>query len=171
MSNHPDSQEAPLDHDMRLSFGGNLEDFEVGDTFHHWPGKTITESDNNLFCLLTMNHHPVHLDQRFAADHQHGKVLVVGTLVFSLVVGMTVPAISGAAIANLGYESVTHTAPVFIGDTIHAMTEILGVRRSSTKADRGVIHVRTAATNQDGDTVLVFERSVLIPAGSINRGA
>jgi hypothetical protein len=77
-------------HDMRAQFGRKLEQFEVGDIYRHWPGKTITESDNNLFCLLTMNHHPVHLDVEFCKDHPHGKVLVVGTLVMSVVVGMTV---------------------------------------------------------------------------------
>ena len=94
------------------------EDFEVGSTIHHALSKTIFESDNNFFSLLTMNHHPVHTNADYASKNQHGKILVVGTLVFSLAVGITVPDISGNAIANLEYESVKHLAPVFIGDTI-----------------------------------------------------
>ena len=98
-----------------IPFGRCLEDFAVGDVYEHLPGKTITESDNNLFCLLTMNHHPVHLDWQYAGQAQHGKVLVVGTLVFSLVVGMTVRDVSGRAIANLEYEKVEHTHQGSIG--------------------------------------------------------
>ncbi len=85
-------------------FGRFFEEFTVGDLYKHQPGKTILESDNNLFCLLTMNHHPVHLDAEYAKSAQHGKVLVVGTFVFSLVVGLTVNDVSGRAIANLEYQ-------------------------------------------------------------------
>ena len=126
----------------------HLSDFQTGDLMHHWPRKTVTESDNNLFCLLTMNHHPVHLDTEYAKEAQHGRILVVGTYVLSLVVGMTVPDISGAAIANLEYEHIAHTAPVFIGDTLRAETEVLEVRPSKTKPDRGIVHVETRAYNQ-----------------------
>jgi len=104
-------------------------DFDVGQTFDHWPGKTITESDNNLFSLLTMNHHPIHLDQNYAARSNFQQVLVVGTLSFSLVVGLTVPDISGRAIANLGYENIKHLAPVYIGDTLYAYSKILDKKK------------------------------------------
>ena len=90
------------------------EDFKIGEVIQHSLSKTIFESDNNLFSLLTMNHHPVHTNLDYAQKNQHGKILVVGTLVFSIVVGMTVPDISGKAIANLGYEDVKHLSPVFI---------------------------------------------------------
>ncbi len=150
-------------HEMRDSFGGLLGDFKVGDVFKHWPGKTITESDNNLFTLLTMNHHPVHLDAVYCKEQQHGKILVVGTLVFSMVVGMTVSEISGKAIANLDYEKVTHDGPVFIGDTLRAETEILAVRESKSKSDRGIVYVETRAYNQNSDKVLTLRRHVLIP--------
>jgi acyl dehydratase len=149
--------------DGKENFGRCLEDFEKGMVIKHWPGKTITESDNNLFCLLTMNHHPVHLDVEFCRDHPHGRVLVVGTLILSLVVGMTVADISGRAIANLEYERVKHDGPVFIGDTLHAVTEVLDVRASSSKPDRGVVYVETKATNQRGEQVLSFRRTVLVP--------
>lgn len=145
------------------SFGHYLEEFQTGHIYKHWPGKTVTEGDNTLFCLLTMNHHPLHLDAHFASASQHGRCLVVGTYVFSLVVGLTVRDISGKAIANLEYESVNHHAPVFIGDTLYAETEILDVRESRSKKDRGIIYVETRAFNQDNIKVLSFRRKVLIP--------
>ncbi len=147
---------------IQSEFGRYLEDFEEGTIIRHWPGKTITESDNNLFSLLTMNHHPVHLDQFYAENAQHGKVLVVGTLVFSLAVGLTVRDISGKAIANLNYSEVLHKGPVHIGDTLYAETEILSVRPSKSKADRGVVKVTTKAFNQNEELVLLFTREVLV---------
>ena len=149
-----------------IPFGRTFEDFVVGDVYDHQPGKTITESDNNLFCLLTMNHHPVHLDWDYAGRAQHGRVLVVGTLVFSLVVGMTVRDVSGRAIANLEYERVEHLAPVHLGDTLHARTTVLEKRPSKSKPDRGIVRVETVAVNQSGESVLRFRRSVLVPIGN-----
>jgi len=110
------------------TLGLYFEDFIVGTEIKHALSKTIFESDNNLFSLITMNHHPLHTNKEFAGNSQHGQILVVGTLVFSLVVGITVPDISGKAIANLGYEEVKHLAPVFINDTIYARTKILDKR-------------------------------------------
>jgi acyl dehydratase len=149
---------------MEAAFGRSLEDFRVGDTFRHWPAKTITESDNNLFCLLTRNPHPVHSDAVYAAGQQHGRILVVGTLVLSLAVGMSVPDISGRAIANLDYEAVRHEGPVFVGDTIRAETEVLEARRSSSNPGRGVVLVETRAFNQRGERVLSLRRHILVPA-------
>ena len=108
--------------------GHYYEDFLVGEVIQHSLSKTIFESDNNFFSLLTMNHHPVHINVDYASQNQHGQLLVVGTLVFSLVVGMTVPDISGKAIANLGYEDIRHLAPTFIGDTLYARTRIISKR-------------------------------------------
>jgi len=146
-----------------IPFGRCLEDFETGAIYHHSVRKTITESDNNLFCLLTMNHHPVHLDQNYAGAAQHGKVLVVGTLVFSLVVGLTVADISGKAIANLAYEGVNHDGPVHIGDTLRAETEVLEMRETQSRNDRGIVYVETRAYNQKDEKVLTFRRRVLVP--------
>ena len=143
------------------------EEFEVGSTIHHSLSKTIFESDNNLFSLLTMNHHPVHLNADYASKNQHGKIMVVGTLVFSLTVGMTVPDISGKAIANLDYESIKHLNPVFIGDTLYAKTTILDKRESKSKNDRGIIYVETIASNQNGVDVLSFRRHVLIKKANV----
>ena len=147
------------------NLGNYYEDFIVGETVEHSLSKTIFESDNNLFSLLTMNHHPVHLNLEHCAEHQHKQILVVGTLVFSLVVGMTVPDISGKAVANLEYESVKHLGPVFINDTIYAKTEILDKWETSGK-DRGIVYVETIAYNQKGENVLSFRRKVLIPKKS-----
>jgi len=146
-----------------MTFGRYYEDFEVGQTIQHWPGRTITEADNMLFSMLTMNHQPLHIDANFAARSQHGQVLVVGTLIFSLVAGMTVADISGHAIANLEYSEVRHLGPTFIGDTLYAQTTILGKRESRSKPDRGIVSVETVAFNQRKEKVLSFKRNILIP--------
>lgn len=142
--------------------GNTYDDFVVGDTIEHSLSKTIFESDNNLFSLLTMNHHPVHTNLDYCSKAQHGEVLVVGTLVFSLVVGITVPDISGKAIANLEYEAIKHLGPVFINDTIYARTSILDKWVTSNEK-KGIIYVETVATNQRSEEVLSFRRKVLIP--------
>lgn len=144
------------------NIGNYFEDFSVGQVFEHSLSKTIFESDNNLFSLLTMNYHPVHTNADYASKQQHGQILVVGTLVFSLVVGMTVPDISGKAIANLDYEKIEHLAPTFIGDTLYARTKVLDVRPSKSKNDRGIVYVETVGYNQKGQDVLRFRRHVLI---------
>lgn len=151
------------DLERREGFGRMYEDFKIGDHYKHWPGKTITEAECSMFSLLTMNHHPLHFDAAYASVLQHGRILVVGTLVFSLVVGMSVRDVSGRAIANLEYENVVHNSPVFIGDTIYGETEVLGKRPSETKSDRGIVHVETRGINQCGELVLTFRRRVLIP--------
>lgn len=138
------------------------EDFEIGSEIRHALSKTIFESDNNFFSLLTMNHHPVHTNIDYAGKNQHGRILVVGTLVFSLVVGMTVPDISGKAVANLEYEGIKHLYPVFVNDTLYARTRVLDKRESKSKPDRGIVYVETIACNQDGVDVLSFRRKVLI---------
>lgn len=142
--------------------GFYYEDFLVGEEIHHSLSKTIFESDNNFFSLLTMNHHPVHTNMDYALKNQHGKILVVGTLVFSLAVGITVPDISGKAIANLEYEDVKHLNPVFLNDTIYVRSKILDKRESKSKLDRGIIYVESIAYNQNGMDVLSFRRKVLI---------
>ena len=144
------------------NIGNYYEDFEAGQVIHHTLSKTVFESDNKLFCLLTMNYHPVHTNADYAAQQVHGRILVVGTLVFSLVVGMTVPDISGKAIANLDYEEGKHLAPTFIGDTLYARSEILECRESKSKPDRGIIYVETIGYNQDGVDVIRLRRHVLI---------
>jgi acyl dehydratase len=153
-------------YDRSDTFGRYLEEFKAGDIYKHWPGKTITEADDHLFCLLTMNHHPVHINSEYAKTKQHGRILVVGTLVMSLVVGMSVPETSGKAIANLEYERVTHDGPVFIGDTITSSTEILEVRESRSKPDRGIVYVETCGFNQRSEKIMTMRRRFLVPKRS-----
>lgn len=147
---------------INSNFGNYFDDFVVGQVINHALSKTIFESDNNIFSLLTMNHHPVHTNMDYSKRNQHGKLLVVGTLVFSLAVGITVGDISGKAIANLVYEEVLHKAPVFINDTIYASTEVLDKIPSNSKRDRGIIYVKTTVKNQNEVTVLEFKRKVLV---------
>jgi len=132
-------------------------DFKEGELIFHRISKTITESDNNLFCLLTMNHNPIHLNAEYAQYSEFGKILVVGTLVFSLVVGMSVQDISFNAI-NLGYDKIKHLQPVFIGDTIHARTMILSKRIS--KKGKGIVKVLTTGC-VSGKDVIEFNRTIL----------
>lgn len=153
---------------MKNSMGFYYEQYKKGEVIQHSFTKTIFESDNNLFSLLTMNAHPVHTNIQYAETNQHGKILVVGTLVFSLVVGFTVQDISGKAIANLDYEKIEHLKPVFIGDTIHAETEIIDCRESKSKNDRGIIYVETRGYNQNDEMVIRFRRHVLIKKKSEN---
>ena len=143
-------------------FGRYLEDFEVGDIYKHWPGKTITEADDHLFCMITMNHHPLHTNAWFAENETvHGKNVVVGNLVYSLVLGMSVADVSGAAIANLEIETLRHSKPTFHGDTIYAETRVLSTRETS-KGDRGIVAVETKGINQRGEEVCYFKRKVLV---------
>ena len=152
---------------MISNYGNYYEKFRKGEIVEHALSKTIFESDNNLFSLLTMNHHPVHLNLDYVKTHQHKQILVVGTLVFSLVVGITVPDISGKAVANLEYESIKHLGPVFINDTIYAKTTIIDKWLTSNK-NRGIIHVETIGYNQKGESVISFKRKVLIPTKNTN---
>ena len=146
-----------------MQFGRSYEEFEVGATYKHWPAKTVTEADDHLFCLLTMNHHPLHINDVYAAASQQGQNVVVGPLVYSLAVGMTVGDVSGKAIANLATEDLSHPAPVFHGDTLYCESEVLEVRPSQSKPDRGVVKVHTRVYKQTGDLVAEFKRSVLVP--------
>jgi acyl dehydratase len=144
-------------------YGRYLEEFEVGDVYKHWPAKTVTESDDHLFCLITMNHHPLHLNDVYAAQSQQGRNVVVGPLVYSLALGMSVSDVSGKAIANLATEELSHPAPVFHGDTLFVESEVLEKRESRSKPDRGTVKVHTRVLNQDGVLVAEFKRLVLVP--------
>ena len=144
-------------------FGRYFEDFQVGDLYRHEPGRTITESDDTLFCMLTMNHHPLHINDDYATRTQFGQRVVVCTLVFSLAVGMAVRDTSGKAIAALEYTDVKHHAPTFHGDTIYAESEVLDKRLSQSQPDRGVVSLAVRAHNQRGDLVLSLRRTLLVP--------
>ena len=146
-----------------MQFGRYYEEFEVGAVYKHWPGKTVTEYDDHLFCLLTMNHHPLHLDAHYAQETtQFGRNVVVGNYVYSILLGMSVPDVSGKAIANLEIERITHEAPTFIGDTIYSESTVLATR-DSKQGDRGTVSVETRVTNQRGERVMTFTRTALLP--------
>jgi acyl dehydratase len=144
-------------------YGRYLEEFEVGAVYKHWPAKTVTEADDHLFCLITMNHHPLHINDHYASQSQQGQNVVVGPLVYSLAVGMTVGDVSGKAIANLATEELSHPNPVFHGDTLFCESEVLEVRPSQSKPDRGIVKVHTRVYKQDGTLVAEFKRAVLVP--------
>ena len=130
--------------------GRLYDDFVVGETIQHRPGRTITETDNIWFTLLTMNTHPVHFDNEFAAESEFGRALVNSCLTLSMVVGMSVSDVSQHAIANLGWREVKLLAPVFVGDTIYADSEVLGKRRSESRPGQGIVTVKNRGLKADG---------------------
>jgi acyl dehydratase len=149
-----------------MPYGRYFEEFTVGEVIKHWPGRTITEADCTWFALLTMNQHPLHSDAHYAEKYtQHKQRVVLGPLVFSIGIGMTVADISGKAIANLEIEKITHEHPTFIGDTIYAESTVLDVRESR-QGDRGTVTVETRVTNQRGQRVMTFRRTALVPKKS-----
>ena len=147
----------------RASYGRYLGDFVVGDIYEHRPGRTITETDNIHFSLLTMNLHPLHCDAAFAAKSEFGRLLVNSCLSLAIVAGMTVNDVSAKAIANLGWKEVKLTGPVFCGDTLYAESEVLAKRESKSRPTQGTVTVETRAFNQDGNKVMEFVRSALVP--------
>ena len=147
----------------RESYGRYYEDFTVGDIYEHRPGRTISEADNTWFTLLTMNQHPLHFDFAYAAKSEFGRPLVNSCLTLSIVVGMSVRDVSQKAIGNLGWNDIRLTAPVFIGDTIYAESEVLTKRESTTRPTQGIVTVRTVGKKADGTVFMSFERTVLVP--------
>ncbi len=144
-------------------YGRYFEEFEVGAIYKHWPAKTVTEYDDHLFCLLTMNHHPLHLNDVYAKQSQQGRNVVVGPYVYSLALGLSVSDVSGKAIANLATDELSHPNPVFHGDTLFVESEVLEKTESRSKPDRGTVRVHTRVLNQDGVLVAEFKRLVLVP--------
>ena len=146
-----------------MSSGRCLEDFKVGDIYQHRPGRTISEADNTWFTLLTMNTHPIHFDAAYAAKTEFGRPLVNSCLTLAMVTGMSVNDFSRKAIANLGWDKVRLTTPVFAGDTIYAESEVLEVRESKSRPTQGIVKVRTTGKKSDGTPFMSFERSILVP--------
>jgi acyl dehydratase len=139
------------------TYGCYFEDLEPGQKFRHWPGRTITEFDDTLFSLLSMNQHPVHIDEHFASGTQHGQRLVEGPIVISLVIGISQRDIGGRAMETLGYWDVRHAGPVFHGDTIYAESTVL------EKRDDGVVTVEHRGLNQRGELILTMSRKIVLP--------
>jgi len=148
---------------IRENAGRFYEDFEPGHIYEHRPGRTITETDNIWFTLLTMNTHPLHFDNAYASKSEFGQALVNSCLTLSMVVGMSVRDVSQHAIGNLGWDKVALTAPVFVGDTIYAESEVLSKRASKSRPTQGIVTVRTIGLKADGLAFMNFERTVLVP--------
>ena len=147
---------------FRESFGRYYEDFNIGDVYEHRPGRTISETDNTWFTLLTMNTHPLHFDAEYGKASEFGRCIVCSPLTVALLVGMSVTDVSQKAVANLGWKEIRMSAPVFAGDTLYAESEVLAKRESNSRPTAGIVTVRTIGRNQDGTEVCSFERSILV---------
>lgn len=148
---------------FREDIGRSFEDFAVGDRYEHRPGRTVLDADNTWFTLLTMNTHPLHFDAAYAARTEFGRPVVNSLLTLAIVTGQSVSDISQKAIANLGWGEIRLSAPVFVGDTLYAESEVLSVRESQSRPTQGLVEVRTTGRNQDGTVVITFTRTVLVP--------
>ena len=147
----------------REDIGRCFEDFEVGAIYEHRPGRTISEADNTWFTLLTMNTHPLHFDAAYAAKSEFGRLVVSSPLTLAIVSGMSVSDVSQKAIANLGWTDIKLTAPVFVGDTIYAESEVLDKRESKSRPTQGIVTVATRGLKADGTLFMSFVRQILVP--------
>jgi itaconyl-CoA hydratase len=150
-----------------MAFGRTFEEFEVGAIYSHWPGKTVTEYDHHLFCLLTMARHPLHLDAEYAKTAtRYQQPLVIGSYVFSLLLGLSEADVAGRAITHKGFERVDHQAPVMHGDTLYAESEVLSKSPVRGRPERGLVEIVTRGRNQNGTLVMSFTRRLVVPATS-----
>jgi itaconyl-CoA hydratase len=146
----------------RETSGLYFEDFEPGDVFEHRPGRTILDVDNTWFTLLTMNTQELHFDAAYAAKTEWKKPLVDSTFTLALLTGMSVRTVSAKVVANLGWDKVKATHPVFAGDTLYAESTVLHKRESQSRPTQGIVTVSTRGLNQNGVEVMSFERTMLI---------
>ena len=146
----------------RETSGLYYEDFTLGDVFEHRPGRTVLDVDNTYFTLLTLNVQQVHFDAAYAAKTEWKKMLVDSTFTIALLTGMSVRTVSAKVVANLGWDKVKATHPVFAGDTLYAETTILHKRESKSRPTQGIVTVSTRGLNQDGKEVMTFERTMLL---------
>ncbi len=149
-------------HRYRETFGRHYEEFAVGDIYEHRPGRTITETDNTWFTLLTMNTHTMHFDAEYAKASEFGRCIVCSPFTVALMVGMSVTDVSQKAIANLGWSDIKMTHPLFAGDTLTAESEVLDKRESASRPGAGIVSVKTTGFNQSGQVVCTFSRTMLI---------
>ncbi|MBX9594105.1 MAG: MaoC family dehydratase [Roseomonas sp.] len=147
---------------FRESFGRYFEDFHPGDIYEHRPNRTITETENTWFTLLTMNQHPMHFDAEYAKHSEFGRCIICSPFTVALLVGMSVSDVSQKAIANLGWKEIKLTFPLFAGDTLSGESEVLEKRESKSRPNAGIVAVRTRGFNQDGKMVCEFDRMMLI---------
>ncbi len=146
----------------RETSGLYYEDFEPGDIYEHRPGRTVLDVDNTYFTLLTLNVQPVHFDAAYASKTEWKKMLVDSTFTLALLTGMSVRTVSAKVVANLGWDKVKTTHPVFAGDTLYAETTVLSKRESKSRPTQGIVNVATRGINHDGKEVMTFERTMLI---------
>lgn len=146
----------------RETFGRYFEQFNEGDIYEHRPGRTITKTDNTWFTLLTMNTHPMHFDDEYAKESEFGKTIVCSPFTVALMVGMSVTDTSQKAIANLGWDGIKMTYPLFEGDTLTCESEVLEKRESKSRPGAGIVTIKTTAFNQDGKQIASFNRTMLI---------
>jgi len=152
-----------------MAFGRSFEEFEVGALYRHWPGKTVTESDHHLFCLLTMAHHPLHIDAHYAKSAtRYRQPLVIGSYVFSLLLGLSEADVAGQAITHKGFERIDHHAPVMHGDTLYGESEVLAKEPVPGRPERGLVEVETRGRNQDGTLIMTFRRKLVVPVRSVS---
>lgn len=143
--------------------GKYFEELEIGRTFAHEPGRTVTETDNLLFTALTLNPQPLHLDAEFAKSTQHGQILVNSLFTLALVVGLSVGDTTlGTTIGNLGFDKTTFPNPVFLGDTIRVTTTVVDRRESRSRPDRGIVTFEHVGTNQRGEVVCSCLRGAMM---------
>ena len=143
--------------------GKYFEELEIGQTFDHEPGRTVTETDNLLFTALTLNPQPLHLDAEFAKESIHGQILVNSIFTLGLVVGLSVGDTTlGTTLGNLGFDKTTFPNPVFIGDTIRVSSTVVACRESRTKPDRGIVTFEHVGTNQRGEVVCSCLRGAMM---------
>jgi len=147
----------------REDIGRYYEDFTIGDVYEHRPGRTISEADNTWFSLLTMNQNPLHIDAAYSAKSEFGQPLVNSCLMLSILVGMSVNDVSYKTIANLGWNDVRLTAPVFAGDTVYGESEVIAKRESESRPTQGIVTVKTTGKKADGFVFMTFERTILVP--------
>ncbi|MBV8299126.1 MAG: MaoC family dehydratase [Candidatus Eremiobacteraeota bacterium] len=142
--------------------GRYYEDFEVGDLYRHRLGRTVTETDNTLFTMLTLNTNPIHFDENLARQTPFKQILVNSCYTLSLAVGLSVTDLSEHVMANLGWNDIRLPSPVYVGDTMYASSEILAKRESASRNDVGIVTARTTGVNQRGETIISYERTFMV---------
>jgi itaconyl-CoA hydratase len=144
------------------TFGISYFDIQVDATVKHWPGRTITESDNMLMSMLSGNNHPIHCDYEFSKNTEWKKPIVSSLVTTAIVGGMSLKSTSAQGLMNLGWENIKLPNPVFIGDTIYAESTYLSKRPSASRPGEGIVTVETRGHNQNGEVVISWIRSFLM---------
>lgn len=147
----------------RESHGLYFEDFDVGDIYEHWPGRTVTQTDNAWQSMINGNRHPLHIDENYAKQTEFGQIVVSSLVTIHIIGGLSLSSTSARGIANLGWKNIKLSAPVFVGDTIYAETKILSKRLSKSRPTDGIVTVKTKGIKHDGTVFLTWERSFLVP--------